>query len=119
MILVGVENSHVRTGVAELFFGDLAERVPGLDGIGGRLCRSGRSRGLIARRCDVSDDFLRPIGNRLDCIPNFISLSLGVRRAVEIELAVALVGASLYPNILRRLNRVGVLVSESHCCLLI
>src|SRR4029077_8234173 len=112
LIAVEVEDLGVRAWIAELLFGDLAQRISRSHRIGALSADNG---GAGACRLDVRDDVLPPIRNRLDRIPNLVRFLLRRHRAVEVELAVVLVRRALHPHTLRGLDGVRVLVSKSHC----
>src|SRR3954463_11883969 len=88
LIAVRVEDRRVRVGVAQELLRNLAERVAGLHGVGLRLRLL---RGAPAR-LDVGDDLRVPVRNRLDRVPNLVRLVLRLHRALDKQLAVALLG---------------------------
>src|SRR6185437_14486044 len=106
---------HVRAGVAELFLGDLAERVAALDGVRPGGAGAGGSDRSPSRcvHLNVRDDVLLPVGDRLDRVPDLVLLRFRRDRSLEVQLTVVLIGVSLELS-LAHLNRVSVLVSQTH-----
>src|SRR5688500_5815138 len=91
LILVRLEDLHVGSGAAQLVLGNLAERVASLDRVGSR--RGGRRR-RAARDLDIRHDVVLPSRNGLDGSPDFVLFSLGGHRALEVQLAIALLGTA-------------------------
>src|SRR5688572_19284675 len=114
LVAVRLEDFHVLIRAAEMLFGDRAERVSRLDRVSLSGLSSRRAGGGAATRdLDVGHDFVPPVRNRLDGVPDLVLVRLGLHAPAEVQLPVALLRAAIEAA-LRLLDGVRVLVSQAH-----